>query len=94
MCTVSMIYDNFRQIPDVQWTTYPGLSTSPFQPLGFKAPRTPLEIFENLVEVAKELDTALGLADCEDPKKGEWLEKIREIVKQHEIEKIEERLKK
>lgn len=38
--------------------------------------KTALDLLEELIAKAKELDGALGLTDCEDPKKGEWLEAI------------------
>ena len=89
MCTISMIYDGYGpksplKIEPFNWTqTYLNISYET---------KTALDLFEELVAKAKELDEALGLADCEDPRKGKWLEKVREVVREHEIKKIEDRL--
>ena len=54
---------------------------------------TALEAFEELCKAARKLDDLLGLADCEDPTKSEWLKKVKEQVREHEISKIDDRLK-
>ena len=80
MCIVSMVYDNYKPIDYSSWTITPS--------------KTPLDLFEALVEAAKRLDEALGLADCEDPSKMEWLEKVKQQVRDHEVKKVETRLSK
>jgi hypothetical protein len=55
---------------------------------------TALEAFEKLVAAAAELDRVLGLTDCEDPAKAEWLDSVRERVHQHELANINKRLSK
>ena len=96
MCVVSFIQDWGQKqwpwnpltptVPDTNWT---GTFVMPQVP-----EKDALEIFERLVATARELDEALGLADCEDPKKAEWLEQVRERVRQHELAKLEQRLSK
>ena len=72
MCAVSMVTDYYRQ---------PG--NLPFQwPQAAPAalPWTP-DAFSDLKEIlkrVKDLDTKLGLPDCEDPKKAEWMKSIED----------------
>ena len=35
--------------------------------------------FQNLLQSAAELDKSLGLEDCEDPSKQEWMEEIKKL---------------
>jgi hypothetical protein len=89
MCVVSMIYDYGRTIHDDNWAIipYPGTSGNITT-----TTRSPLDIFDELVRLAGELDRALGLADCEDPSKAKWLDRVREQVRKHERKRIDQRL--
>ena len=99
MCVISMIHDHYRPV----WSspqTVPGTSTHPWELGNIEILRnltvpekTALDAFEELCAAARKLDEILGLPDCEDPKKAEWLESVRERVRQHELDKINERLK-
>jgi len=93
MCVVSMIFEQYYPIQPYKWVPQVWDNTVKLTYDAVK-PKTPLDIFEELVAKAKELDDALGLADCEDPKKMAWLDKVRKTVKDHELKKIEDRLNK
>jgi len=80
-----MVYDNYKPIDLNKWT---------WTQTNLVPPKTPLDLFEELCEAAKRLDAALGLADCEDPSKMEWLEKVKQQVRDHEVKKVENRLSK
>ena len=78
----------------------PGTGTTPVNPwipgtITFTPAqeKTALDAFEELCAAARKLDEILGLPDCEDPMKAEWLESVRARVREHELAKIEERLK-
>ena len=78
---------------------YPDTGTAPYNPfipdtITFTPvqEKTALDAFEELCAAARKLDEILGLPDCEDPKKAEWLESVRQRVREHELAKIEERL--
>lgn len=91
MCIVSMVYDKYGLTDLSKWSNWTiDTVTNTVSP----PKKAPLDLFEELVEVAKRLDQALGLADCEDPSKMEWLEKVKKQVKDHEVNKIENRLSK
>ena len=98
MCTVSMMGDQYRKVwPDPyiipQMPYYPPQpgTTITFTPT---KEETALDLLEQLMALAKKLDKVLGLPDCEDPEKTEWIKEVRERVRKHEIEKIDKRLKK
>ena len=95
MCVISMVFDRYRTWPGP--TTVPGTGTYPFVPdtITFTPiqEKTALDAFEELCAAARKLDEILGLPDCEDPKKAEWLESVRARVREHELSKIEQRLK-
>jgi len=83
MCVVSMVSDfyndkNFpQQAPDwlqpmkpMPWPqTAP--STLPWTQDSFK-------LLQEIMEKMKQLDEKLGLANCEDPKKAEWMKSIED----------------
>src|SRR6187549_2276134 len=94
MCTVSMVtghYGEFEPYPP----NYPGGTTSPnipfvpTPPLDWPAgapatlPWTPesFALWKEILEKVKQLDTKLGLTDCEDPKKAEWMKSIEDRLK-------------
>lgn len=54
-------------------------------------PRGAVEIFEDLLRIAKELDRELGLPDCE--KSSEWVDELRKKVRTWEIRRLDSRLK-
>lgn len=99
MCVISMIHEHYQST----WpfpTIVPGTGTAPYNPfipdtITFTTiqEKTALEAFEELCAAARKLDEILGLPDCEDPKKAEWLESVRSRVREHELAKIEQRLK-
>ena len=98
-----MVYDRYRTAP---WPVDPVPAVGPGTGgIGITWPRitltgstvdplTALDAFEELCAAAKKLDAILGLPDCEDPTKAEWLTKVKEQVRQHELEKLEKRLNK
>ena len=100
MCVISMIHDRYRRTwPVLPGTIVPGTGTAvePWVPDQIKwtptQEKTALDAFEELCAAARKLDEILGLPDCEDPKKAEWLESVRQRVREHELKKIDERLK-
>lgn len=103
MCVISMVYDKYNKawpwevtptitVPEVVETGIPWTGTGTTYPSVPEA--TALEAFERLCEAAKALDAILGLPDCHDPRKAEWLKEVKERVRQHEIQKIADRLDK
>jgi len=93
-----MVFDRYRTWPEPQ--ILPGTGTTPLNPwvpdnltFTLAQEKTALDAFEELCAAARKLDKILGLPDCEDPKKAEWLAEVRERVRQHELDKINERLK-
>lgn len=97
MCVISMIHDHYQPTwpapnttPVVPWDPKITITSPPFTAAQEK---TALEAFEELCAAARKLDEILGLPDCEDPKKAEWLESVRQRVREHELKKIDERLK-
>lgn len=99
MSVIGKVYDQFN-------TTWPASNIAPVVPWDWTGiinfptitfipaqEKTALEAFEELRAAACKLDEILGLPDCEDLKKSEWLETIRARVREHELAKIEERLK-
>lgn len=46
-----------------------------------------LKKLKRILKDLKDLDTALGLSDCEDPKKAEWMKTIETWVDRLEAEK-------
>lgn len=55
--------------------------------------KTAIELFQEIVTLTKKLDEMLGLPDCEDPKKMEWLEKIKAQIIELEKKRVEDQLK-
>lgn len=92
MCVVSNISDHYGR----DWQqprTVPG----PFLPQSFQWPpaapvtlpwtKEALDMLKELIERTKQLDAKLGLPDCEDPKKAEWMQAIEARLKALEDEK-------
>lgn len=84
MCIVSMIHEEYGNLPTQKWQVFSHSLEA----------TDPLEIFDELVRVAARLDAALGLPDCDDPRKVAWLEATREAVRKHKLAELERRLQK
>jgi hypothetical protein len=88
MCIVSNIGDYYQR-----WPQQP--NTAPIQPFPWPqaAPaelpwtREALDALKAILEAVKALDAKLGLPDCEDPKKLEWMESVERRVKALEDDK-------
>lgn len=89
MCAVSMVSefykdDNFKfqQYQPIQPMPWPQTvpQTLPWSPDAFK-------LLQEIMEKMKQLDDRLGLADCEDPKKAEWMKDIEKRLKNVEKRK-------
>jgi hypothetical protein len=84
MCSVSNISDHYGQTVPFQ---------QPYIPFPLSAPATlpwtedSLKLLKEVLEKVKELDKKLGLANCEDPKKQEWMADIEQRVKKLEKKK-------
>ena len=78
MCAVSMIYDHYNQ---------PGHGQIiPFQwPIALPATlpwnEDILKQLKEVIERVDRIDKALGLPDCHDPKKAEWMKSVEKQVK-------------
>ena len=78
MCAVSMVYDYYKQP-----------ATTPFQPFQWPLalPATlpwnedVLRQLKEVIERIDRIDKALGLPDCHDPKKAEWMKAVEKQVK-------------
>ena len=90
MCAVSVISDHYGQYtaPPYQFYTQPFDWTKALeQQRESKWDREAFEMLKELIERTKKLDAKLGLPDCEDPKKAEWMADIERRVKALEDEK-------
>lgn len=94
MCAVSNVHDHYRDkfpLPGLPGPVWP--AGIPFQPASASfVPKDAVDLFEELVELTKRLDRMLGLPDCESAHKTAWMEELRQLVRQHEASKVEERL--
>jgi thiamine pyrophosphate-dependent acetolactate synthase large subunit-like protein len=43
-----------------------------------------LDMMKEILAALKKLDAALGLANCEDPKKAEWIQAVEKRIKESE----------
>src|SRR5690242_2287452 len=94
MCAVSMISDYYN---DKNWDYRGRQEPSPFQQQGLSPfqhmawphtvpPSLPwnqdsFKLLQEIMEKMKTLDEKLGLANCEDPNKAEWMKSIEERLK-------------
>ena len=83
MCVVSNVSDFYN---DRNWPNGPNMPPQrPFtwpQAAPPQLPWTPetMQLLKDIMEKMKQLDTKLGLADCEDPKKAEWMKSIEDRI--------------
>jgi hypothetical protein len=70
------------EIPQVPIAPWPQVAppTLPWNEDSFK-------LLQEIMEKMKKLDEKLGLPDCEDPKKAEWMESIEKRLKKLEKKK-------
>lgn len=92
MCVVSNVHDHYQQ----KWP-FPVAAPSPLDQLAQKVfspahEKSAIELFEEIVRLTKKLDAVLGLPDCESAHKTEWMEKVRERIRQAEAAKLDKRL--
>jgi hypothetical protein len=90
MCVVSMVSDWYNddwrkrqyEIPQVPIQPWPQTAQEslPWTDETFK-------LLKDIMEKMKALDTKLGLPDCEDPKKAEWMKSIESRLKKLEKKK-------
>ena len=79
MCLVSMVYDHYNQPPQQPY--------QPFQwplalPDSLPWNKDVLDELKKVIERIDRIDKALGLPECHDPKKAEWMKKIEKKVKE------------
>ena len=88
MCAVSMISEFYNQ------PTHPQPNAAPM-PWTVTAPSTlpwtadTFQLLKEIMAKMKELDSKLGLKDCEDPKKAQWMKSI-----ERRVEKVEQATRK
>lgn len=91
MCITSFVHDEYsKAFPPSP--SLPAQWTNLFQTSASHPPKTALDLFEELIRIAKQLDAALGLPDCEDEHKTAWMAELRRQVREHEAAKIDKRL--
>ena len=82
MCAVSMITDHYGQYD--YWRSPPPPSPIPW-PIGLPTTlpwdRAALDDLKDIIKRLDALDKKLGLAECEDPKKAEWMKGIEDRLK-------------
>jgi len=89
-CVVSNIHEWYQ--PKIEpWTAT--TTNTPSISFNVYTPRTVLELFEEVIAAARKLDKALGLPDCDTAAKTDWIKKLRKQVRDHELSKMEERLR-
>ena len=78
MCVVSMVSEFYGQWPKPAPVPFDWLKAAPTT-----LDWTPeaLKLLKEIMAKVKELDTKLGLPDCEDPKKAEWMQTIEARLK-------------
>ena len=82
MCVVSMVSDWYND----EWRR----TNPPIQPWPQVAPvtlpwdQTTYNLLQEIMKKMKELDEKLGLPNCEDPKKAEWMKSIEKRLKKLE----------
>lgn len=89
MCVVSNVTDHYGQWPinpfqppvPPQPVTIKPLDWTQAAPVSLPWDRETVKMLEEILERLKKLDAALGLPDCEDPKKQEWLKRVKKAVK-------------
>ena len=107
MCIVSMIFDRYNEVwpqprrhpyvpdPDTQ-DIFRKEAERMFEQtqrrLTLETQKSAVQLFQEIVALTKKLDTLLGLEDCEDPKKMEWLDKIKQQIIDAEKKKVEDQL--
>ncbi len=96
MCVVSMIFDKYGPtwplVPkEDPWKKVIEDALTPRR-LSIEEHKTAIQLFQEIVKLTKKLDEMLGLPDCEDPAKMEWLEKIKAQIIEAEKKKVEEQL--
>lgn len=95
MCIVSNIHDHYKPLwpqPTIQpGQVYVG---EPNRIVTWTVghEKTALDLFEEIIGLTKKLDALLGLPDCESAHKTEWMNGVRDRIRQHEAEKVERRL--
>lgn len=82
MCVVSFVSDFYN---DRNWPNGPYNPQKPFkwpQAAPHELPWTPetMQLMKEIMEKMKLLDSKLGLKDCEDPKKAEWMRSIEDRI--------------
>jgi hypothetical protein len=101
MCIVSFISDHYNQYPAPDYnqrnlwkitTTGPSTLSDAIDwtkaaPASLPWTKDTLAQLKRIMADLKTLDAALGLADCEDPKKAEWLKTIETWVDRVEAAK-------
>lgn len=81
MCAVSMISDVYGHQQLSQPITWPWPQTLP-QTLPWT--EDALRDLKDILKKVDSLDKKLGLAECEDPKKAEWMKSIENRLKKLE----------
>ena len=88
MCAVSMVseyYNDDNLFKHVSPKPMPWPSTVP---TGLPWSPESFNLLQEIMEKMKQLDDKLGLANCEDPKKAEWMKSIEARLKKLEGKKV------
>lgn len=78
MCAVSMIYDHYYEW---QQTAPRPIPWPTAVPASLPWDRDTFDAVKDVIKRLDEIDKKLGLANCEDPKKAEWMQAIEERLK-------------
>jgi len=94
MCAVSFISDHYNQLPSYPFVPAPQPVLPPIPwptglPTSLPWTQDALDQLKDILKRLDALDKKLGLAECEDPKKAEWMKAVEERIA--ELEKPKRR---
>ena len=95
MCIVSMVFDRYEPVwpkPNQTDIFEKQIEHLMQKRVSLDTQKDAVKLFKEIVKLTKQLDTLLGLEDCEDPKKMEWFNKIKEAIIEAEKTKLENEL--
>lgn len=90
MCIVSMAFDHygtggyFRPLPNQPFPVPQPFQWPAAAPVERPWDAESLALLKTAMELLRKLDAKLGLPDCDDPKKAEWLKAIEAKVSHDE----------
>lgn len=81
MCMVSAVTQFYDQTPKWNWRMPEPITWPSTTPATLPWTKDSFDDLKEILKRVKALDDKLGLADCEDPKKAEWVKAIEDRLK-------------